>query len=101
MEMFKMTADDICAIDPELAIIPVGSLEQHGPHLPIMTDWIIASELGRRVAERMNALFSSSYGVANFFAPNEYVKLSRLISLKKRFCSAERFERFVFAKVSS
>ena len=55
MEMFKMTADEICAQDPELAIIPVGSLEQHGSHLPIMTDWIIASELGKRVAERMNA----------------------------------------------
>ena len=42
-------------IDPELAIIPVGSLEQHGPHLPVMTDWAIAAELGRRVAEKMNA----------------------------------------------
>lgn len=55
METFKMTADEICALDPELAIIPVGSLEQHGPHLPIMTDYAIATELGRRVAERMNA----------------------------------------------
>ncbi|MBE6643748.1 MAG: creatininase family protein [Ruminococcaceae bacterium] len=55
MEMFKMTADEICSLDPDLAIIPVGSLEQHGPHLPIMTDWAIAAELGRRVAEKMNA----------------------------------------------
>ena len=55
MEMFKMTADEICALDPELAIIPVGSIEQHGPHLPIMTDWAIATEVGRRVAEKMDA----------------------------------------------
>lgn len=55
MEMFKMTADEICALDPELAIIPVGSIEQHGPHLPIMTDWIIATELGKRIAEKMGA----------------------------------------------
>ncbi len=55
MEMFKQTADEIMAQDPDLAIIPVGSLEQHGPHLPVMTDWAIATELGRRVAERMNA----------------------------------------------
>ena len=55
MEMFKMTAEEICRLDPDLAIIPVGSLEQHGPHLPIMTDWAIATELGRRVAEKMNA----------------------------------------------
>lgn len=53
--MYRKTADEIMALDPELAILPVGSLEQHGPHLPVMTDWAIASELGRRVAERMNA----------------------------------------------
>ena len=51
MESFKLSADVIMEQDPELAILPVGSLEQHGPHLPIMTDWAIATELGRRVAE--------------------------------------------------
>ena len=53
--MYRKTADEIMALNPELAIIPVGSLEQHGPHLPVMTDWAIASELGRRVAEKMGA----------------------------------------------
>ena len=48
--MYRKTADEIMALDPELAIIPVGSLEQHGPHLPVMTDWAIAAELGKRVA---------------------------------------------------
>lgn len=48
--MYHKTADEIMALDPELAIIPVGSLEQHGPHLPVMTDWAIAAELGKRVA---------------------------------------------------
>ena len=52
MESFKLTADALMAQDPELAILPVGSLEQHGPHLPLMTDWAIAAELGRRVAEK-------------------------------------------------
>lgn len=55
MEMFKRTIDEISEINPEVAIIPVGSVEQHGPHLPIMTDWAIASELGRRIAKEMNA----------------------------------------------
>ena len=53
--MFKMTADEICALDPDTAVIPVGSLEQHGPHLPIMTDWAIATEMGKRVAALTNA----------------------------------------------
>ena len=52
MESYKLTADEIMAKDPKLAIIPVGSIEQHGPHLPVMTDWAIAMELGRRVAEK-------------------------------------------------
>lgn len=53
--MYQKTADEIMALNPELAILPVGSVEQHGPHLPVMTDWAIATELGRRVAEKMNA----------------------------------------------
>ncbi len=53
--MYRKTADEITALDPEVAIIPVGSLEQHGPHLPVMTDWAIAAELGKRVAEKMGA----------------------------------------------
>ena len=55
MEMYKLTADEIMALNPDTAIIPVGSIEQHGPHMPIMTDWAIAMELGKRVAEKMNA----------------------------------------------
>ena len=48
---YRNTADEIQALDPTLAIIPVGSIEQHGPHLPVMTDWVIATDLGRRVAD--------------------------------------------------
>ena len=36
----------------KLAIIPVGSSEQHGPALPVGTDWIIADYLARRVGEK-------------------------------------------------
>ena len=62
--MFKMTADEICELDPDLAIIPVGSIEQHVPHLPIMTDWAIATELGKRVAERMNAFLLPAFPIS-------------------------------------
>ena len=53
--MYTKSADEIMALDPEIAIIPVGSVEQHGPHLPVMTDWAIATDLGQRVAEKMGA----------------------------------------------
>lgn len=53
--MYTKTADEIMALDPEIAIIPVGSIEQHGPHLPVMTDWAIATEVGKRIADKMGA----------------------------------------------
>lgn len=37
--------------DP-IALIPLGSIEQHGPHLPLGTDSLIAVEICKRVAER-------------------------------------------------
>jgi len=37
-------------------VIPVGSTEQHGPHLPIATDTIIAEELVGRAVHRTDGL---------------------------------------------
>lgn len=37
-------------------LIPMGSTENHGPHAPLGTDTIIAEELCRRLAERIDAL---------------------------------------------
>jgi mycofactocin system creatininase family protein len=34
-----------------LVLVPVGSTEQHGPHLPLSTDGLIAAAVARRVAE--------------------------------------------------
>ena len=38
-----------------IAVIPIGAIEQHGPHLPLGTDWIIAREMGERLAKRLGA----------------------------------------------
>src|SRR5882724_2198902 len=46
VEWARMTAPDLRAIaarDNALAILPAGSLEQHGPHLPVITDTASAS----------------------------------------------------------
>src|ERR1700674_3861611 len=32
--------------------LPMGSMEQHGPHLPLNTDTVIAEALTRRIVER-------------------------------------------------
>lgn len=36
-------------------LVPVGSLEQHGPHLPLSTDADVATEVARRAAARLGA----------------------------------------------
>ena len=35
----------------DIVLVPIGSLEQHGPHLPLGTDTITAHEVARRAAE--------------------------------------------------
>ena len=39
-----------------LALVPVGSTEQHGPHLPEGTDHMIAEAFAREVADRSGYL---------------------------------------------
>lgn len=35
-------------------IVAIGSIEQHGPHLPLIMDTLDGDELARRIAERLN-----------------------------------------------
>lgn len=48
------------------AVIPVGSIEQHGPHLPVSTDSDIVTEIARRLSQRSNFLLlpTLSYGLS-------------------------------------
>jgi creatinine amidohydrolase len=42
----------------DTVVVPFGSTEQHGRHLPLGTDSVIGDELGRGLAERMNAFLA-------------------------------------------
>jgi len=65
-----------CLYDPEFrkliksknltAIIPVGSIEQHGAHLPISTDSDIVTEIASRLAKKCGFIVfpTISYGVS-------------------------------------
>jgi creatinine amidohydrolase len=75
-------------LDPDLrkiikkqkaVIIPVGSIEQHGPHLPVSTDSDIVSEVARRISEKCNFLLlpTISYGVSFEHAPFFNLSLKR------------------------
>ena len=36
-----------------VVLLPLGAIEQHGPHLPLLVDWLGAEELARRLAPHL------------------------------------------------
>jgi creatinine amidohydrolase len=44
-----------------VVLLPVGALEQHGPHLPMGTDAMIATALATRVADRINGIAAPAF----------------------------------------
>ncbi|ACY17581.1 creatininase family protein [Haliangium ochraceum] len=53
----EMTWEEVAALPLRrtAALLPVGAVEAHGPHLPLATDVIIAEAMARRGAERLQA----------------------------------------------
>lgn len=58
MLIANMTRDafEAACKQTDLAILPVGAVEQHGPHLPLGTDFFHSEELAKAAAERTGAL---------------------------------------------
>ena len=56
-----------------LVILPRGSVEQHGPHLPTGTDTFAANVIAHAVAERMDGLVlpATPFGVTPMHMPFE------------------------------
>ncbi len=48
-------AEDLRRIKTHAIFFPVGSVEQHGPHLPLGLDYIIADEVSSRVCRKLQA----------------------------------------------
>jgi creatinine amidohydrolase len=63
-EMSWMEYRERVVTEGAVVLLPVGALEQHGPHLPLGTDVILATEMARRVAERVGGVVAPalSYG---------------------------------------
>jgi creatinine amidohydrolase len=71
VELGRMSFAEVAAVLPEKPIIllPIGTVEQHGPHLPNNADNMVASFVATRAAEQTNALVAPNinYGVSPYF----------------------------------
>jgi creatinine amidohydrolase len=56
-------------------LVPIASLEQHGPHLPLYTDTVTAVEISQRVAEMIGVLYTPAiwmgYSPQHMHEPNQ------------------------------
>lgn len=70
--IYDLVSPDVAAVvaSSQTAVIPFGSVEQHGPHLPCGTDTMAAEVVGRTLADRLQALYVpfGPYGVTPIHA---------------------------------
>lgn len=56
-----------------IVVLPIGAIaKEHGPHLPLMTDWLLARELAGRVAAELPVLVAPVVGFGFYPAFTEY-----------------------------
>ncbi len=76
MKLAELTYEQAAAQTDAIVLVPVGSTEAHGPHLPLNTDVIISEELAKRTvtaikSQGRSALIAPSiaYSVTEYAAP--------------------------------
>jgi creatinine amidohydrolase len=70
-ELYDPEFRELIKLKKPTVIIPVGSLEQHGAHLPITTDSDIVTEIASRLAKKCDFIVfpTVSYGVSDEHYP--------------------------------
>lgn len=84
MKLMDMTWGEVKG--KERVIVPIGSIEQHGPHLPLNTDTLIAEGVSKEIASRLNAVIAPAVipgvSVEHMDFPGT-LSLSREVFIKK------------------
>ena len=63
MELRNLSWAEVQELDPDVAVLPVGSTEQHGPHNPVGMDSIVANAMAEEATERTDTLLLPSVEV--------------------------------------
>lgn len=55
MKLYSMTWEEVSKVNRDcVVLIPTGSLEQHGPHLPLFTDTLLATKVAEEVEAKLS-----------------------------------------------
>jgi creatinine amidohydrolase len=83
MQLGEFRWTDIEAVAGRVVVLPLGSLEQHGHHLPLLTDTLIGTEIARRAEAEMGteALFLPTLWVG---ASDHHRAFAGTVSLSNR-----------------
>jgi creatinine amidohydrolase len=85
--------------ETDTVLIPVGSMEQHGPHLPLGTDTFIATEMARRISEKIGIAFTPGipygYSIEHLSFPGSVTLTQEgLMSVVKDVCESMIYHGF-------
>jgi creatinine amidohydrolase len=84
----------------QVAIIPVGSIEQHGPHLPISTDSDIVTVVAKKISKMKGYLLlpTITFGVSFEHAPffNLSIRESTLRTILNDLCLSLLANNFTY-----
>ena len=105
-ELGRMSWTEVAEIVPEnpVLLLPIGTMEQHGPHLPVNADNMVAEYVALHAAEQTNAyvLPCINYGcsaVFRHFPGTIPVRQETLANVIRDVCQsliAHGFRRFIF-----
>ena len=79
-----LTGPEIAALDKAQAavVLPVGAIEQHGPHLPVATDTLTGTELlGRALARLPDSVQCWALPPLNYGKSNEHIAFAGTFTL--------------------
>lgn len=64
VKMTNMIWQEFAKKKDDVIILPIGATEQHGPHLPLCVDTVIAEQFAYRIADKINGVVAPtlSYG---------------------------------------
>ncbi len=105
-ELGRMSWKEVAEILPQnpVVLIPIGTVEQHGPHLPVNADNMVADFVARRAAEATGAYLAPAinYGYSALFHdfPGTIsIRPETLTAVLRDVCEAlldQGFRRFIF-----